>query len=302
MIEQICPRCSYAAVAGDVFCEDCGLELPFAPAAHASESVGRVAVVSDVGRRRQTNEDSFALVEVGDALVVVVCDGVSTTRDAARAATLASRTAALTIVEGLTAESAVTVERVASLITGAVAAAQRKVAALDYEGAPGRTVGGAPSSTLVMAVVLKDAAVIGNVGDSRAYWISDADAQHLITADDVEGAPGVTADDAEGTPQELSRLITRWIGSDADRLPPRISVLPLNEPGWLVLCTDGLWRYLDDAAALAQAVRRTAATTTTEPNGIADDLVRIALENGGSDNVTVAVARLHPAVEREVGA
>ena len=62
--------------------------------------------------------------------------------------------------------------------------------------------------------------------------------------------------------------------------------LPVTGAGWVVLCTDGLWNYVEEAERLAAAAGD---LTGMRPGVVARRLVRFALDAGGQDNVTVAV-------------
>ena len=66
----------------------------------------------------------------------------------------------------------------------------------------------------------------------------------------------------------------------------------LDEPGWLLVCSDGLWNYASDPDALVAQVR---AVGTTEPAALALGLVGFANAQGGQDNITVTLARVEGA-------
>ena len=114
---------------------------------------------------------------------------------------------------------------------------------------------------------------------------------------------GLTVDDswalehiAEGTPPEEAyahpeaNTITRWIGGETDSWAPRLCVFEVDEPGLLVLCTDGLWNHFEDPVVLADLVP----TGMPSPMEVARALADAALEAGGRDNITVAVIPLSP--------
>ena len=72
--------------------------------------------------------------------------------------------------------------------------------------------------------------------------------------------------------------------------------MTLTEPGWLLVCSDGLWNYCSAAQDLAALVQQTASTSPAdaEPLTLAGALVDWANAQGGQDNITVALARIHP--------
>ena len=94
---------------------------------------------------------------------------------------------------------------------------------------------------------------------------------------------------AESGPQ--AHAITRWLGIDAPDLTPRVGHLVVDRPGWLLVCSDGLWNYASEPAALAALVR---AAATTDPAVLALALTDFANASGGQDNITTALARVGP--------
>jgi protein phosphatase len=70
-----------------------------------------------------------------------------------------------------------------------------------------------------------------------------------------------------------------------DALEPDIYRVPLQAGDRLVLCTDGLTTHVPDAQ-IAEVVR------SHSPSAAAQRLVEMALEDGGSDNVTVVVVHI----------
>ena len=170
-----------------------------------------------------------------------------------------------------------------------------------------------PSCTFVAALLERGAAdvpgvlVAGWVGDSRAYWLPDGGLAAQVSRDDSWAAEamaqGVPRAEAERMPQ--SHAITRWLGADAPDPVPHTAVVALDQPGWVMLCSDGLWNYCSDPAELSALVERTVADLRGEPSAgagdgavdpaaLAEALVAWAVEQGGHDNITVALARFDP--------
>lgn len=75
-------------------------------------------------------------------------------------------------------------------------------------------------------------------------------------------------------------VLAAWLGADADEPTPRIRSYRPRGPGHLLLCTDGLWRYLPTAESLR------AKLLTADSLENARTLVAHALDEGGHDNVT----------------
>jgi serine/threonine protein phosphatase PrpC len=105
-------------------------------------------------------------------------------------------------------------------------------------------------------------------------------------------AAGMARADAESAPQAHS--ITRWMGVDSPDHAPRCVATTPEGPGWLLLCSDGLWNYCSPAPSLKDLVIRTAADNAGDPMRTAAALVDWANAQGGMDNITVALARLNP--------
>jgi len=211
------------------------------------------------------------------AVVAVVCDGVSSSEHPERASLAAARTAATVLVEKLPGGDGDTATR------AAVTAAAR--AAADQAGS--EAVRG-PSCTYVSAVVTADAVTVGWVGDSRVYWLSDASSRKLTTDDswtaEMVGAGLLTEEAARHHPG--ASVITRWLGSNAGEVDPHVVTLEPEGPGVVLVCSDGLWHYLDDAETMAAAALPLA---HQDPLAAARELTAIALDGGGHDNISVAV-------------
>jgi PPM family protein phosphatase len=255
---------------------------------------GHVAAVTDRGWRRLRNEDAVELAAAGDRSAVAVCDGVASTANAHRAAQAAAGAAIRGLAYALQAPTWPTRRELHDLVTEAFEEAQRAVAAVTDDEV--RTGDLSPSTTLVVALAAPGQVLVGNVGDSRAYWLGgSAPDRRLLTVDDSVAqdriAEGVAADEAFDHPE--AHAITRWIGVDAESTEPRITDFEVTEPGLLVVCTDGLWNYFEDPEKLAELV---GAADDPSPAGVARRLAEAALEAGGQDNITVAVIPVGPAL------
>ena len=279
---EACHGCGapFAAREADGYCGVCGVRERVAPA-RVDVDLAVAAAVSDQGHRRRRNEDAFHLEQFDGGMVAVVCDGVGTSPSADVAAQCAAGVAGSVLVKA--GRSGAVTPSAAS--ANAVHVAQTSVCALAVEGDP--------SCTLVSALVRADDFVIASVGDSRAYWIAPHDARQLTVDDSWVGeqlAAGLDAAQAAADPRAGS--ITRWIGADAPDGPPQLVRVQPHAPGRLVLCTDGLWNYVPDAADLAQLIDELGADAGAA--AVAHALTDIALSRGGHDNITVAVVDVRP--------
>jgi serine/threonine protein phosphatase PrpC len=303
-----CPMCQELVSGDERFCTACGHSLS-APGAtvgngHAADPSppefaqrvvvdrGEAAGVSDRGRRRHRNEDALSLVVAGDWRIIAVADGVGTTVDAHRAAQAAVRAIAGYLVPALDDARRREPENLAELVRGAFDRAQRAV--VDLTLAVGDSGRPAPSTTLVVGITVPGHVVVGNLGDSRAYWLgSAAGDRRQLTVDDTSAEEAVANGVAPGVAYADPRAgdITRWIGADAESTVPAIVEFDVAAPGVLLLCTDGLWNYFEDPEELALM---TLSEPTEAPLSVAQRLTDAALNAGGHDNVTVAVVPVTP--------
>ncbi len=299
-----CPQCSAPVTDSDRCCDICGAALSQASRVAIPRAVdtpdrpdrdeaqlGPVALITDRGLEHDRNEDAAAAAILGSAIVVAVCDGVSSSADADRAATAAS----VAGVEAMLVALVRSPSPRAAVFAGLAAAAQ---AARDQDTGPDLAI--APSCTYTSALVLAndDGAVqitVGNVGDSRVYWLPDPPATpQQLTVDDSVAQELIAAGAAADSPavQRGAHTITRWLGADNDAAPwadTSVQTIVAEGPGALLLCSDGLWNYLPDAADLASFV------TGADAAAAARALTEYALAAGGNDNITVAVIPIAPA-------
>ncbi len=269
-----CTECTDGTIVG-AWCDTCGARGPD-PRDHHEADLGHVAAVSDVGRRHHRNEDAFA---VHDAPAIgVVCDGVSSTVNPE----LASAAAAQAALDLLMKDS--------RDLLGAHRAAAEAVINVD---APPHADLGFPSCTFLAGVVDGARVAIGSLGDCRAYWVPTDPAHdgEAVTLDDswareaVDGGMDPLVADAD----PRAHVITRWLGRDADPLwEPRITTRTFDEPGRLILCSDGLWNYVPTPAHLRDLL------PDGDPIAQARRLVQFAVDAGGHDNITVVVLDVQP--------
>ena len=301
-VTRNCPVCGTGAPISDLFCQTCGMQLTN-DRNHYSEQPGRwLAATTDRGRRHHRNEDASATDadEAAGFGILVVCDGVSSAQDTDLASLVGAR-AARDRLRSLRTGSDRTGhgtddrgERISAALIGAVEAAHQAVLGSDRS---------ADQRLQYAAAAVIDAELIGwaSVGDSRVYWLPDQDvtpsdrshdpapdlSPRLLSHDDsiaeLQIAAGVPRDDAEHGPQAHS--ITNWIGHQAPESAAEIGVFAPQSSGWLIVCSDGLWNYASDPAALRDVLNLLLHGLRPGALALADALVRWAGDQGGADNV-----------------
>jgi len=281
-----CPHCGGAALASDRFCEACGSPLPGGGEAddsrdeHVEFDHDLIAGVSDRGLHHATNEDALSVAAVGRALIAVVSDGVSSARGSGPAAQAAADAACAVLAEAVSASSV----DLRGAMVDAVAIAQDSVLAAN---APDP--GNPPSCTLAAAVVVDHEATIGWIGDSRVYWLGAASSA-CLTTDDSWASNQIEAgvDQRAAEADRRSHEINRWLGADAPDATPHVMVQTLPGAGRVITCTDGLWNY--GSAPSELEAQLASIPPDAWPIDVARQLTSFALDAGGQDNITVAVA------------
>lgn len=142
-------------------------------------------------------------------------------------------------------------------------------------------------TTLTVAGTLGNDLVLGHVGDSRAYLLRGSVFRQLTRdhtlAQALIDAGVATSDDP--APRSMRHVLTAAIGSLDERTEPQVQRFRLVSGDQLLLCTDGLTEMVDDD--LIAGTLRDAASAELACQGLVD----LALAGGGSDNVTVVLAR-----------
>ncbi|MCP2337844.1 serine/threonine protein phosphatase PrpC [Actinomadura rupiterrae] len=308
--------CGAVAIDADGYCGRCGLRQPTGRehveiALSGPDGLVACAGVSDVGRRRKRNEDSFALAVLPAAVCAVVCDGVATAPGSDEASRIAAETGTTVLAQGVAAGA----DPVAAT-RAALDRASEAVAALGEAGPSG-----APACTYVSALVDAATVTVGWIGDSRAYWIPALRAREVLSqvtrsdlaqmrAGTVEFAPRraepgrvLTRDDSWAeqmirtgamTPEAAhadrrAHLLTGWLGADAGATASSVAGFAPDGPGAVLVCSDGLWNYLPEPSDLAAVLGR-----CPDPAEGVRVLLAAALEAGGRDNVTAVLIPFPP--------
>jgi protein phosphatase len=142
-------------------------------------------------------------------------------------------------------------------------------------------------TTLTLAVSFGADLIIAHVGDSRAYLFHNGEL-HLLTRDQTLAQD--LADSGVIRPEELNihyarHILTGVIATAGNDPQPELHQMLLADHDQVLLCTDGLNEMLTDNAISEVLGRNLSASEAC------DALVEQALEAGGMDNVTVALAR-----------
>lgn len=242
----------------------------------------KVCAISDVGLRRQENQDTFAFeaFDAPDSIVAVVCDGMG----GVNGGRLASAVAVSTFMQELRtqAREGMTTEQKREMASFCVSKANTAVYERSLEDAAYRGMG----TTLVSAIVSAGVAVVCNVGDSRAYHIGSGEIarvtrDHSVVENLIE-AGDITPEEARTHPNR--NLITRALGPERAIRCDTYEVA-LAEGDWLLLCSDGLVVTVTDDEMLEVAL------SEDDCEKVLDRLLALSKERGAPDNVTAVLIR-----------
>ena len=277
----------------DGYCLQCGQKARSLREHYEVAPADWVAGICDIGLTHARNEDALAVRAEGVRAVIVICDGVTTSEDS----DVASMAAASTVCDLLwmndpqgTGTPSSRHAAIQALLTQAVAQANEAV--IDSTD-PAST--NSAATTIAIAVVDGQAIYCANLGDSRIYWLPDSAEPCQLTKDHSLAQDGIDSGTgrAEAESSIFAHTITKWLGRDAVDLTPYLAARPLDMPGWLIACSDGLWNYVSEATAVRDLANRYIADNPSALS-LASRLVSWANEQGGHDNITVACARLVP--------
>lgn len=142
-------------------------------------------------------------------------------------------------------------------------------------------------TTLTVAAALGSDLLVGHVGDSRAYLLHGPTLRQLTTDHTLAQAlidAGV-ADPDDPASRSMRHVLTAAVGSLGQEVEPQVQRFKLERGDQLLLCTDGLTETVEDSTI--EHVLQEAASAQDACQALVD----LALAGGGTDNITVVLAR-----------
>ena len=235
--------------------------------------------LTDVGRRRETNEDVFLVDE--NLGLYAVADGMGGHAAGEVASSLAINTLAETLRSAGWTGSKGSEEQAKEKLADAVNEANRKICETVMSREEWRGMG----TTVVALLATSDQAIIGHVGDSRAYLFRDGKFRRL-TSDhswvNEQVKLGLLSDqDAQRHP--MRNIVTRALGNRLD-VAAEINQEAFQRGDVFLLCSDGLNTMLSD-----EEMHVTLASNSDDPEAACRALVEAANSRGGEDNTTVII-------------
>jgi PPM family protein phosphatase len=239
-----------------------------------------------IGKQRDHNEDTILTLSASVAGekeavpfgIFIIADGMGGHQHGEVASNAAAKAMASHLVRklyqpifGLHPEALG--ESLQEILQGGVQEAQQAV----LKQAPG---GG---TTLTAAFIMGEQTTIAHVGDSRAYFLYPDGRIQQITRDHslvwrLQELGQITEAEASVHPQR--NVLYRAIGQ-GDPFEPDISTQPFPRPGYLMMCSDGLWGVVPE-----QEIFRIIHSAPS-PTEACQQLVEAANDAGGPDNISV---------------
>src|SRR3989441_6249876 len=244
------------------------------------------AGLSDVGRKRKSNEDSFAISE--DGALFVVADGMG----GHAAGEVASRLAVESIERHISgsdprkeptipasfrspSEDEAGLPAPARRVLNAIRLANQEIVRSVRHDSNKRGMG----TTVVIAHIHGSRAYIGSVGDSRAYLVRDGalsqlTSDHTPVNEQVRAGP-LSSQEARRHPAR--NILTRAVGSQ-EEVEPDLVEQDLRPGDILLLCSDGLTTMAEDADIL-----RTVLAHANDPKAACRALIDLVRQHRPED-------------------
>ena len=237
--------------------------------------------ITNTGLVRSENQDAYAVFEAGAFHAAVVCDGMGGTNGGQVASAIAVARFEKELRDSLRDDMDIPQLRQAML--SAIACANDAIRQEAARNAEYQHMG----TTLVCAVARSDMAIIGNIGDSRAYHITpegifQISRDHSVV-ENMVAKGDLTPLEARTHPNR--NLITRALGPDIHAKADAFE-LPWHKDEFLLLCSDGLYGEVP-AERIAEILE-----TDQNMNDMCNTLVKEALAAGGRDNITVICLKI----------
>lgn len=245
--------------------------------------IGNMFIASNVGKAKANNEDFGDVYDIKGWKLLIVADGVSSSRNSKQASFIATRQIINYLLKN---SSTLAKDTMQSLLVNAVKSANEKVLELNKNleiKSKKRS-----HTTVVCALIKDNIGTIVWLGDSRAYKVKQKSEVSQLTHDDswVNMLRKKGVSEEEITAKKVSHIITQCLGMPTQNLIFHSMAIPVEADEDLLLCSDGFWNYFPDNESVLNVIMEKYNSKT-----FVEDLVNKANEMGGKDNITVAYYR-----------
>jgi serine/threonine protein phosphatase PrpC len=247
-----------------------------------------IANVSDVGKRRPHNEDS-TLCDLAEGLAILA-DGMGGYKAGEIASAIAVSSTHKQIIDGLQRLSRGDkgkqsgLSQQAAIVKNAVISVNSEIYAIAQTDPQCQGMG----TTMVVVLFHDNVCTIAHVGDSRLYRkrqtnFAQITKDHSLYQEVIDRGMFTPEEAMKNTPKNL---VTRAIGIDSE-VQVDIGEEAVLPGDIYLLCSDGLNDMVDD-----EEIHLTLSKYSANLAQAADQLVRLANEKGGKDNISVILIRI----------
>lgn len=234
--------------------------------------------ITNVGLVRSENQDAYAAFEVENCTAAVVCDGMGGTNGGRVASALAVARFEQELKNNV--RSDMTAQQLQYVMLSAIACANDDIRREAERNADYRHMG----TTLVCVLARQDMALIGNIGDSRAYHITSEGIRQISrdhsVVENMVAKGDLTPLEARSHPNR--NLITRALGPDV-HAQADVFTLTWKRGEYILLCSDGLVNTVSDQEMLFEVLH------DGDVDRCLEQLLDISLRRGAPDNVTAVL-------------
>lgn len=243
----------------------------------------RSFAATDTGRVRKINEDSY-YNDPEQMGLYIVADGMGGHLAGEVASSLAVDT-----ISGLLKDTLMGGNSRASYIEDAIRDAVVKTNKTVYDLATSKSDYSGMGTTVVVCILKKNHLHVAHIGDSRAYLLREGVLKQLTTdhslVQELLSKGRITEEEAVDHPRK--NILTRALGTD-----PAVEVdtkdIALKSGDIIILCTDGITNHVDP-----QEIKDFA--TGNSPEMACQEMIGLANDRGGFDNMTVMIIENTPA-------
>ncbi|OMF37515.1 serine/threonine protein phosphatase [Paenibacillus sp. FSL H8-0548] len=246
---------------------------------------------SDIGRVRHVNEDQSWVSQLNNGITIaIVADGMGG-HQAGDVASQKAVDAFRSMLVQSAAKADLSIQEGKMLIRQAISQANDAVFELASRNERYHNMG----TTIVAALVKQDNAIIGHVGDSRAYKITQGVITQLThdhtLVNELVKSGQLSEEEAAHHPRR--NVLTRAVGTDS-HVDIDVQAVEWSSEDILLLCSDGLSNMVSEQQMLQMVT-----SEQLELDAKADHLIQLALHAGGDDNITVVLLQEAIGTNRE---
>jgi protein phosphatase len=249
----------------------------------------RIGFSTNVGRLREIDEDSIVAVEVSSVyesktrkrILLLVADGLGGQAKGEVASSIGASIAASRVLGILAARDEIKSSTYHKVFSEAISQANKEILnwGLDKPQFSGM------GTTLSLVVIDGNSLHLAHVGDSRVYILNQETIKQ-VTKDhsyvqELVDLGKITVEQAKNHPRK--NIVTKVLGYYGEIQPDLVS-LPLSDNEHVLVCCDGLTIHVGDEEIRKIVLRN------RDPQKACNELVSLANEAGGTDNISVALA------------